>query len=198
MSLFFIQKFEIMKKIILISTLTLSSLMSCQSQSAQSKNTNTVPTDKSITPGTSHSKNPYYSRKDTTPLQIEDAEWEKILPSEVFEVARQKATERPFTGKYWNYKGKGIYYCAACGNALFKSDAKFASSCGWPSFFQTIRSNSVAYQTDNALGMERTEVLCGRCGGHLGHIFNDGPAPTGMRYCMNSIVLEFEPETKKK
>jgi methionine-R-sulfoxide reductase len=112
----------------------------------------------------------------------------------VYAIARGKGTERAFTGKYWDYEGKGTYYCAACGNALFKSDAKFASSCGWPSYYETIRPNSVNYVPDHSFGMERIEVICGRCEGHLGHIFDDGPPPTFKRFCMNSEVLEFEPE----
>ena len=140
-------------------------------------------------------KNPYYSRTDTTTLHVSDAEWKKILPDSIYEVSREKDTERPFTGKYWNYTGIGTYYCVVCGNPLFRSDSKFASECGWPSFFETLRPNSVAYLEDHSYGMDRIEVLCGRCGGHLGHLFDDGPPPTGKRYCMNSIVLEFEPDT---
>jgi peptide-methionine (R)-S-oxide reductase len=139
-----------------------------------------------------HSNNPYYSRTDTTILHVASSDWKRILPPDVFEIAFEKGTERAFTGKYWDFEGKGTYNCAVCGNALFISDAKFASSCGWPSFYQTIRPNSVVYTPDNAYGMQRTEVTCGRCGGHLGHIFDDGPAPTGKRFCMNSVVLEFD------
>ncbi len=90
-----------------------------------------------------------------------------------------------------------MYYCAACGNPLFRSDAKFSSTCGWPSFYETLKPNSVIYQDDNTHGMERTEVVCGRCGGHLGHVFDDGPPPTHRRFCMNSAVLEFEPDVAK-
>jgi peptide-methionine (R)-S-oxide reductase len=140
------------------------------------------------------SSNPYYSRTDTTRLDLPDSEWKRVLTDEVYYIARNKGTERAFTGKYWDFEGKGTYYCAACGNALFRSDSKFASSCGWPSFFEALRPNSVAYHEDNSYGMNRIEVVCGRCSGHLGHIFDDGPPPTGKRFCMNSVVLDFEPE----
>jgi peptide-methionine (R)-S-oxide reductase len=138
--------------------------------------------------------NPYYSRTDTTPLDLSDEEWEKILPEEVYYIARKKGTERAFTGKYWEKTAKGTYFCAVCGNKLFKSDSWFASSCGWPSFFEADRENSVKYEEDNSFGMRRVEVLCGRCDSHLGHIFDDGPPPTGKRFCMNSVVLDFQPE----
>ncbi|HMT29638.1 MAG TPA: peptide-methionine (R)-S-oxide reductase MsrB [Bacteroidia bacterium] len=145
---------------------------------------------------TSQTKNPYYSRTDTSKLNISDSEWKKVLPDSIYQIARKQGTERAFTGKYWDFEGLGMYYCAACGNALFRSDSKFASSCGWPSFYESLRPNSVIYHTDNSYGMQRVEVVCGRCDSHLGHIFDDGPPPTGKRFCMNSLMLDFEPDTK--
>ena len=134
------------------------------------------------------------SRKESTAkIQKTDAEWKKELTPEQYEVLRKKGTERAFTGEYYNHFEKGKYVCAACGNVLFNSDAKFDSDCGWPSFDQAIKG-SVIYKEDISFGMIRTEVMCAKCGGHLGHVFDDGPkATTGKRFCTNSVSIKFEP-----
>lgn len=125
-----------------------------------------------------------------------DAEWKKVLTQEQYDVLRLKATERPFTGEYYKNFKKGVYVCAACGNPLFNSNAKFDSECGWPSFDQAI-PGSVIYKEDKSLGMTRTEVMCANCGSHLGHVFDDGPKETtGNRFCTNSVSIKFIPAKK--
>src|SRR6266540_457229 len=125
-----------------------------------------------------------------------DRDWREQLTPEQYEVLRRKGTEPPFTGRYVHTKDDGMYRCAACGAALFSSDTKFESGTGWPSFTEAAVAANVETRVDLSHGMVRTEVLCRQCGGHLGHVFDDGPAPTGKRYCMNSLSLEFEPEPK--
>ena len=137
--------------------------------------------------------NPYYSQTDTAKLNIPNDEWRKILPPDLYAVAREAATERAFTGKYNEFDEVGDYYCAVCGNHLFRSSSKFISSCGWPSFFEADKEG-VCYKRDLTYGMDRVEVLCKRCDSHLGHVFDDGPQPTGLRYCMNSVSLNFAPD----
>lgn len=120
-----------------------------------------------------------------------EEEWKKQLSPEQYKVLRQKGTETPYTGKYYLHKEKGLYICAGCGNELFSSDMKFDSNCGWPSFDKEIAGGKIATKVDSSFGMKRTEIICGKCGSHLGHLFDDGPTATGMRYCVNSVSLDF-------
>lgn len=128
-------------------------------------------------------------------VQKTDKEWKESLTPEQYQVLREKGTEKPFTGKYWNSDEKGIYNCAACGQVLFDSDTKFDAGCGWPSFSDVVNNKNVILKDDNSSGIHRIEVMCSNCGGHLGHVFDDGPKPTGQRFCINSASIVFE---KKK
>jgi peptide-methionine (R)-S-oxide reductase len=127
-------------------------------------------------------------------LELPEDQWRHRLTDEQYAVLRGKGTERAFTGAYWDTKDPGLYRCAACDNELFRSETKYDSGSGWPSFTEPITPDAVRFDTDTSYGMSRVEVLCGRCGSHLGHVFDDGPQPTGQRYCMNSVSLKLEPD----
>ena len=137
-------------------------------------------------------ENTYYSKTSKEAVIGPDSVWKQILSPEVYAVAREKGTERPFTSAFETSKAIGTYHCKACGNPLFKSDTKFDSGCGWPSFYEPVTKQSIIYTPDNTHGMKRTEVQCGKCKAHLGHVFEDGPPPTGLRYCINGVILDFD------
>lgn len=184
-----------MKKWNLIIVLMAGLMQQCsysQNSSAEKNKTTTMENNEK--------KNSVYSRTDTSKVEMSEDAWKKILPKDVYSIARLKGTERPWSSKFESFNDTGTYYCAVCGNPLFKSDTKFDSGCGWPSFYEPISKTSIIYTPDNSHGMTRTETQCGRCGAHLGHVFDDGPPPTGLRFCINGVVLDFEKakEAEKK
>lgn len=132
------------------------------------------------------------NKKQEDKMLKEEAEWKRELTPEQYHILREKGTERPFTGKYYKTKEQGIYKCSACGNELFSSDTKYDSKTGWPSFYEPISEGSLEFKPDDSMGMKRVEVICGRCGSHLGHVFDDGPKPTGKRFCINSACLNMD------
>jgi len=131
-------------------------------------------------------------------LNLSEEEWRKKLTPEQFHILREKGTEKPFTGMYWDAKDDGVYCCVACDAELFRSDQKFDAGCGWPSFFESIDDERITKTEDLSHGMKRTEILCARCGSHLGHVFKDGPDPTGLRYCVNSVSLNLKKKEEGK
>ena len=167
-----------MKKNIILFTLLVfsTSIISCAQQNINSDN----------------SKGKVMNAK----VQKTDKEWKESLTPEQYQVLIKKGTERPYTGKYWNFDEKGTYRCAACGQVLFDSGTKFDAGCGWPSFSDVVNNKNVILKDDYSLGVHRIEVMCSNCGGHLGHVFDDGPKPTGQRYCINSASIEFEKKGK--
>lgn len=167
-----------MKKVTLIFVFSLMMLTSCNSQDNKKTDIKTVHT------------------MDSTQLVKTDEEWKKILTPEQYYVLREKGTDRPFTGKYYQMTDKGVYLCAGCGTELFTSDMKFDSHCGWPSFDKAMEGGKIKTVVDRSHGMIRTEILCAKCGGHLGHLFDDGPTETGLRYCVNSTSINFVKEKK--
>jgi methionine-R-sulfoxide reductase len=167
-----------MREVTLILVLCLIVLSSCNSQVNENSKTQTL------------------TKMDSTQLPKTEDEWKKILTPEQYYVLREKGTDRPFTGKYYHTTDKGVYLCAACGTELFTSDMKFESSCGWPSFDKAMEGGKIKTVVDRSHGMTRTEILCATCGGHLGHLFDDGPTATGLRYCVNSTSINFVNDKK--
>ncbi len=178
------------KSLKLLALLSLFSFSACGQSNSKKTNKTTTAMENVI----NKPENPYYSNTDTNKLNVPNSEWKKVLSPDLYAVAREADTERAFTGTMWNSEAKGTYYCAACGYRLFKSNQKFTSSCGWPSFFEQDNKKSITFKDDNSYGMHRIEANCGRCDSHLGHLFDDGPEPTGKRYCMNAISLDFVPD----
>lgn len=174
--------------LILLATVPFLAVHHSWSRSSMSSTPRDVPAASSAQLGSAEA-----ARQDPTPVVKSDAEWKRALAPDRYRVLRHAGTEVAFTGRYWNEHRAGVYRCAACGYDLFSSDTKFESGTGWPSFWAPILASHVSVDRDDSFGMAREEVRCARCGSHLGHVFEDGPKPTGLRYCMNSAALEFAP-----
>lgn len=177
-------------------------LLACAGCKPESVRTDAAPTpapaSTTIAPPTKAAQEPAVTTPDAANPKVvkTDAEWKGLLTPEQYQILRKKGTERAFTGKYWNTKDPGVYVCAGCGAELFRSDDKFDSGCGWPSFDKAMADGRIEEHEDTTFGMVRTEITCARCGGHLGHVFNDGPTATGLRYCVNSASVNHTPAKK--